>query len=129
MYSNLSITTSLYIMLFLLSIFFWNIFFAYVYAHICVRAYACIKNFWEEEGGNIGIFLIPEKIKEGIGFIFLFKAFFYLISIIYTLLNKKPLELKFKPLELILCLNNIKRFFYICDLIKNNWKVHFYIIV
>ena len=92
----------------------------YMRIYACVRAYACIKNFWEGEGGNIGIFLIPEKIKEGVGLIFLFKAFFYLISIIYPLLNKKPLELKFKPLELILSLNNIKRFFYICDLIKNN---------
>ena len=120
MYSNLSITTSLYIMLFLLSIFFLKYFFAYVYAHICVRAYACIKNFWEGEGGNIGIFWIPGKIKEGVGLIFLFKAFFYLISIIYTLLNKKPLESKFDPLKLIISINNIKRFIYIFDLIKNN---------
>ena len=85
-----------------------------------MRAYACIKNFWEGEGGNIAIFLILEKIKEGVGLIFLFKAFFYLINIIYALLNKKPLELKFKPLKLILILNNIKRFIYMLDLIKNN---------
>ena len=85
-----------------------------------MRAYACIKNFWEGEGGNIGIFLIPGKIKEGIGLIFLFKAFFYFISIIYPLLNKKPLESKFGPLKLILSIDNIKRFFYIYDLIENN---------
>ena len=85
-----------------------------------MRAYACIKNFWEGEVGNIGIFLILGKIKEGVWLIFLFKAFFYLINIIYALLNKKPLELKFYPLKLILSIDNIKRLFYICDLIENN---------
>ena len=85
-----------------------------------MRAYACIKNFWEEEGGNIAIFLILGKIKEGVGLIFRFKAFFYIISIIYALLNKKPLESKFDPLKLILSIDNIKRFAFIFDLIKNN---------
>lgn len=100
--------------------FFHMYIFTYVYVHICVRAYARIKKFWEGEGGNIGIFLIPGKIKVGIGLIFLFKAFFYFISIIYPLLNKKPLESKFTPLKLILSINNIKRFIFIFVLIKNN---------